>query len=107
LAEMEAGHPDELTATLRALLKEASDPVGSLPAGIDPTEWAVRRFIEVWKGPARSAIKEIEGRLRTAAELCGTGKAADAVLEIDLARQILGEDLREHLGLHDLHEDRG
>ena len=46
MAELEPGHPDELVPTLHNWLREALNPIGSLPAGTDPVECAVRRFID-------------------------------------------------------------
>jgi hypothetical protein len=100
MAELEPGHPDELTQTLRNWLREAEAPLGSLPTGTDPVEWAVRRFIASWSGPVRASIEEIESCLDSALQLCSEGKVAEAQVEIDAARQILGESLRDHLGLY-------
>jgi hypothetical protein len=104
MAELEPGHPDELVHTLRNWLREASDPIGSLPTGTDPVEWAVRRFIAWWVAPLRGSIDEIEDCLRQAGEACRAGDAAAAAAEIELARQVLGESLRDHLGLYSWNE---
>ena len=104
MAELEPGHPDELVRTLHNWLREASDPIGSLPVGTDPVEWAVRRFIAWWVAPLRGSIDEIEDCLRQAGEACRAGDAAAAAAEIELARQVLGESLRDHLGLYSWNE---
>jgi hypothetical protein len=101
MPEMESGHPDELTKRLHNWLKLAHDPLGSLPAGVDPVEWAVRNFIRNWKGPVRSALDNIEGYLRDAARALQAGNSTEAEDQIDLARQCLQEDLRNELGLYD------
>ena len=100
MAELEPGHPDELVRTLRNWLREASNPIGSLPTGTDPVEWAVRRFIEWWIVPLRGRIDAIEDYLRRAREACSAGDTAAATVEIDLALQVVDEDLRDHLGLY-------
>jgi hypothetical protein len=100
MAELEPGHPDELVRTLRNWLRDASDPIGSLPTGTEPVEWAVRRFIEWWIVPVRGRVDEIEDCLRRAGEACRAGDTTEASVEIDLALQVLGEDLRDHLGLY-------
>jgi hypothetical protein len=100
MAELEPGHPDELVRTLRNWLREASNPIGSLPTGMDPVEWAVCRFIAWWVAPLRGSIDEIEDCLRQAGEACRAGNTAAAAAEIELARQLLGGSLRDHLGLY-------
>lgn len=106
MAELEPGHPDELARTLRNRLREAHDPLGSLPAGTDPVEWAVRRFIDTWKDEARLAIEGVEESLSRADALCDSQASYDEIkCEIDAARQTLREDLREHLGLYDWNKE--
>jgi hypothetical protein len=100
MAELEPGHPDELIRTLRNWLREAESPIGSLPASTDPVEWAVRRFIASWSEPVRSTIEEIESCLHLALDLCKSGKWHEAQTEIDSARQLVEESLRDHLGLY-------
>jgi len=100
MAELEPGNPDELVRTLRNWLREAHDPIGSLPPGTDPVEWAVRRFIASWVGPARATVREIEECLRLAEKACADGDTIAAVSEIDSARQLVGESLRDELGLY-------
>jgi hypothetical protein len=100
MAELEPGHPDELIRTLRNWLREAESPIGSLPAGTDPVEWAVRRFIASWSGPVRSTIEEIESCLDSALALLSSGKVQEAQTEIDSARQLVEESLRDDLGLY-------
>jgi hypothetical protein len=100
MAEFEPGHPDKLTRTLRNWLREAESPLGSLPGGTDPAEWAVRRFIASWSGPVRATIEEIESCLHSALQFCGEGKVPEAQAEIDSARQLVEESLRDHLGLY-------
>jgi hypothetical protein len=106
MAELEPGHPDELVQALRNWLREGNSPVGSLPEGMDAVEWAVRRFIDFWKTPARAAIEGVEESLYRAMALCDSGAPLTEVKnEIDLARQTLQEDLRDHLGLYDWNEE--
>jgi hypothetical protein len=106
MAEMEPGHPDELVQILRNWLREANSSLGTLPEGMDAVEWAVRRFIDYWKTPARSAIESIEESLYRAMGLCDSGAPISEIEdEIDLARQTLQEDLRDHLGLYDWNKE--
>jgi hypothetical protein len=106
MAEMEPGHPDELVQALRNWLREAKSPIGALPEGMDAVEWAVRRFIDYWKTPMRNAIESIEESLYRAMELCDAGAPLPEIKsEIDLARQTLQEDLRDHLGLYDWNKE--
>jgi hypothetical protein len=88
------GHSDELVRTLRNWLREASNPIGSLPTGTDSVEWALRRFIAWWVAPLRGTIDEIEDCLGLAKEACRAGDTAAAAAEIDSMRQIVGESLR-------------
>jgi hypothetical protein len=102
MAEMEPGHPDELTEILKNWLREAQSPIGSLPEGTDPVEWAVRRFIATWKKSARLTIEAIEECLESAQTMCDSGQPAETIkAEIDMARQFFQEDLRDHLGLYE------
>lgn len=106
MAELEPGHPDELIHTLRNWLREAHDPIGSFPTGTDPVEWAVRRFIDTWKTEARRAIEGVEESLNQAMALCDSQASFDEIKsEIDMARQTLQEDLRDHLGLYDWNKE--
>ena len=73
MAELEPGHPDELCQTLTNWMNQANDPLGTLPAGVTPTEWAVRNFIESWREPVRSGIESVEESLRNALEALKTG----------------------------------
>jgi hypothetical protein len=100
MTELEPGHPDELVQVLRNWLREAQSPIGALPEGTDPVEWAVRRFIEYWSGSVRSTIEVIEECLRSAIDLCTSGKSQEALAEIDCARQLVEESLRDELGLY-------
>jgi len=101
MAELEPGHPDELTQQLANWLKEANDPIGTLPAGLPPTEWAARRFIDTWRKPARDAIDSVEECLAKAEEELRQGHVDAAKTLIAVARQTIGEDIRDHLGLYD------
>jgi hypothetical protein len=106
MAEFEPGNPDALVQNLRNWLNEANSPVGTLPEGMDPIEWAVRRFIQYWKAPARRAIEGVQESLDLAKKLCNAGAPPGEIkLEIDMALQILGEDLRDHLGLYPWNEE--
>jgi len=102
MAELEPGHPDELVQTLRNWLREANSPIGTLPEGMDAVEWAVRRFIDTWKAGARNAIDGVEENLSRAIALCDSGGPLSKIeSEIELARETLQEDLRDHLGLYE------
>jgi hypothetical protein len=106
MAELEPGHPDELTHVLKNCLCEAQSSVGSLPDGTDPVKWAVRRFIDYWKGGARSTIEQIEECLYEAMRFCDARAEHDTIKEeIDSARQLLQESLRDHLGLYDWNKE--
>ncbi len=107
MAELEPGHPDELVKTLTNWLRQAHAAEGTLlPVGIDPVEWAVRRFIESWRRPAKAAIESIEASLHRAMTLCDSGESfAEIKEELDTARQTLGESLRGELGLYDWNEE--
>jgi hypothetical protein len=100
MAELEPGHPDEWVRTLRNWLREAQDPVGSLPPGTDPVEWAVRRFIDSWAGPVRATIRELEECLESAGRAVTAGDLTAAGLEVQAARQLARESLRDDLGLY-------
>ena len=58
MAELEPGHPDELVRNLRNWLREANDPIGTLPEGMDATEWAVRRFIDAWSQTLQEDLRD-------------------------------------------------
>jgi hypothetical protein len=80
MAELEPGRPDKLVRTLRNWLREARDPIGQLPTGTDPIEWAVRRFIASWVKPVKATVCEIEDCLLEAKQACafgGHGHGAD------------------------------
>lgn len=101
MAELEPGHPDELCQMLTNWLKLAHDPIGSLPEGVSPIEWAVRNFIDSWRKPVRASIDSIEESLKTALEALMAGNASTAQLEIECSLSTLAEDLRDDLGLYD------
>src|SRR5262245_20911287 len=105
MAELEPGHPDELVQTLRNWLREANSPIGSLPEGTDPVEWAVRRFIASWQGPVRGTIEVIEECLQAGIAACAAGDLEKAQREIESAEQLVGESLREHLGLYEWNKE--
>ena len=108
MAEMEPGHPDELVSVLADWLRQAQSPIGSLPEGHDPIAWCVRQFIGYWRRPARNAIDSIEASLERALDLCNSIPGAEAIRDvIDEARQVLQEDLRDHLGLYDWNREDG
>jgi hypothetical protein len=66
----------------------------------------VRQFIDTWKTRARNAIEGVEESLDRAMALCDSGSPLDEIKsEIDLARQTLQEDLRDHLGLYDWNKE--
>jgi len=99
MAELEPGHPDELVKILRNWMREAESPIGDFPAGVEPIEWAIRQFINCWSRPLRSAIEDLERCLQAASDSCTAGDMPKVQMEIDNARQLIGEDLRDHLGL--------
>jgi len=102
----EPGHPADLKQALCNWLQEAQSPVGTLPQGTDPVDWAIRRFIAYWEKPARQAIRFLEESLNKARELCDAGANPEQIKEeIDYAFQVLGEDLRVALGLYEWNED--
>ena len=101
MAELEPGHPDALQEMLTNWLNQANDPIGSLPPGVTHTAWAVRNFIESWRKPVRSGLDSIEESLHKALEALKTGDTAAAAFEIECARQTLGEDVRDELGLYE------
>ncbi len=106
MAELEPGHPDELTQILENWLREANSPMGKLPEGVDAVEWAVRRFIDSWKNTARDALDSVEASLTQAISLCDSGSPFSEIKdELEIARQTLGEDLRDHLGLYDWNKE--
>jgi hypothetical protein len=104
MAELEPGHPDELVRTLRNWLREATDPVGSLPAGTDGVDWAVRRFIASWAVPIRGTIQVLEECLDCAVQSLAVGDVIKARTEIESARQLVSESLRDELGLYPWNE---
>jgi hypothetical protein len=106
MAALEPGHPDELRVVLTNWLKQASDPIGSLPVGITPVEWAVRNFIDGWRKPVRASIDALETSLKTALEAMEKGDMAKARFEIECSLQTLGEDLRDELGLYEWNRER-
>jgi hypothetical protein len=99
--ERPAGNPEDLADALRNWLRQAQSPTGTLPAGTDPIAWAVERFIAYWANPARSAIRSIERSLSEARALCDAGGSPTEIkAAIEYAMQVIGEDLRDHLGLY-------
>lgn len=105
MAELEPGHPDELRQMLTNWLKLAHDPIGSLPEGATPIEWAVRNFINSWRKPLRSSIDSIEESLNTALNALKVGDASAATFEIECSLSTLAEDLRNDLGLYEWNRD--
>ena len=101
MAELEPGHPDELLERLTNWLNEANDPIGSLPPNVTPAEWAVRNFIDTWRKPVRDGLDSIEESLDKALAALKTGDVNAAAFEIECARQTLGEDVRDELGLYE------
>jgi hypothetical protein len=101
MAELEPGHPDELREMLTNWLNQANDPIGSLPPGVMPTEWAVRNFIDAWRKPVRGSIDVIEEGLNKALEALRAGDSAAAIFEIECSLQTLREDVRDELGLYE------
>jgi hypothetical protein len=73
MTELEPGNPDELVRILRNWLREANGPIGELPSGMDPTEWAVRPFIAAWVEPVRIVVRGIEESIGTAERALAAG----------------------------------
>jgi hypothetical protein len=90
--------------TLGNWLREASSPMGELPSGMDPTEWAVRRFIAAWVEPVRILVRGIEESIRTAERALVAGDYEAVAIELDTIRQEVGEGLRGELGLYSWNE---
>jgi hypothetical protein len=107
MAEFEPGHPDELVTLMTNWLRQSQSPIGTLlPPGIDPIEWAVRQFINVWKDSARRAVESVDESLSNAASLCTSRADREEIAkEIEIARQTLQCDLRDHLGLYDWNKE--
>src|SRR5262249_10499825 len=101
MAELEPGQPDELKVLLTNWLKQANDPIGCLPEGSTPVEWAVRNFVDCWRKPVRASIDALETSLKTALEAIENGDIVKARFEIESSLQTLGEDLRDDLGLYE------
>lgn len=101
MAEFEPGHPDELVERLTNWLNQVNEPVGSLPPGVTPAEWAVRNFIDMWHKPIRDGLDAIEASLNQALTALASGDAQAATFEIQCSLQTLAEDVRNELGLYD------
>lgn len=96
----EPGHPEELKQVLRNWLAQAQSPIGSLPAGTDPVDWAIRQFIIYWEKPVRAGLENLEESLNRARKLCTSQSPHSEIsAEIDYAFQIIEEDLRCELGM--------
>lgn len=100
MAELDPGHPDELCKLLTNWLNQANDPIGTLPPGTTPVEWAVQQFVESWRRPVRGGIDSIEASLNRALEAIKSGDPDKAVFEIECSLQTLAEDVRDELGLY-------
>jgi hypothetical protein len=107
MAELEPGHPDELVQAMTNWLRQSQSAEGELlPAGIEPIEWAVRRFIDSWKGSARVAVESVERSIHRAIGLCDSGASlAEISKELEIARQELGVSLRDELGLYEWNKE--
>ena len=105
MADMESGNPDELCKTLTNFLNRANDPIGTLPPGVTPVEWAVRSFIASWRDPIRDSLDNIDQHLEKAMKALDAGNVNDAKSEIECLRQAIAEDIRGELGLTQWHRD--
>jgi hypothetical protein len=101
MAELEPGHPDELCERLVNWLMQAASGIGSHPADVTPTEWAVRNFIDAWRKPVRAGIDSVESSLQRALVSLRRGDPTTAAVEIEHAMQTLAEDVRDELGLYE------
>ena len=101
MAELNLGHPDELRTLLTNWLRQAHDPIGSLPSGVTPVEWAVEQFIKSWRRPLRGGIDSIEASLKKALAALQAGNTDVAISEIECSLQTLAEDVRDELGLYE------
>jgi hypothetical protein len=99
MAELERGNPDELCDILSNWLKQAHDPVGHLPEGMTPIEWAVRNFIALWRDPIRDSLDHIDELLSSAIAATNSGEKQEALLHLECIRQSLSEEIRTELGL--------
>lgn len=100
MSELDPGHPDELRTLLANWLARARDPIGSLPEGVTPEEWAAKQFINAWCKPVRESIDSIEESMRAALAALAAGDTKAAGFEISCSLQTLGEDLRDELGIY-------
>ncbi len=107
MSELESGHPDELKKMLANWLRQASDPIGSLPEGTDATDWAVRNFIGAWRQPVRAGVDSVEQSIKTALQALEAGDVDTAKFELGCANQALAEDVRDHLGLYEWNREGG
>ena len=99
MTELEPGNPDELCETLTNWLNRANGPLGSLPAGTTPVEWAVRNFIASWRDPIRDALDSIDESLDGALAALSAGNPQEAKFHLECIRQALSGDIRTELGL--------
>ena len=97
----DAEYPNQLARVLRNWLREAHESPGSLPAGIDPDEWAALRFVAWWAGPVRVSLGALDEHLAEADARLADGDVVGARRCLDAIRQLVGEDLRGELGLDD------
>lgn len=106
MAELEPGHPDELLMLLNNWLNQANAETGTLlPHGISPQEWAVRQFIKSWRKPVRSSLDAIEASIDDALKALESIDVKSAKQHLEIARQTIGESLRDDLGLYDWNKE--
>ncbi len=101
MAEMDPGHPDELRELLGNWIAQANDPIGTLPLGTTAVELAVKNFIDCWRKPVRSAIDAVEEALDNAKKAVQSGGTEQAMTEIEIALQGIGDSLRNELGIYE------
>jgi hypothetical protein len=52
--------PSELETVLASWLREASSPIGQLPAGVTPAAWVAEQLAAWWKQRGGGALDDVE-----------------------------------------------